>query len=208
MPPPSSRARDAVLPPTWTNAGHPFRPALGTAQSAVSIIASLGLLLLGVSLLRGVPVARGDDYLWPERAVTLAGLAYLASVCLIHARWGGLLRRGHAIGQEVALATSLGHAIVAVAVGTALSRGSESRLLLAQLQSASSAWLTVGCVGAVVSLGSCWIGYCEARAATSKSHPTLAGWGHALPPLVIALALAMSILWLEGQALPSVEVAR
>jgi len=189
-----------------TNAGHPLRPALGFAQSAVSIVASLGLLVLGVSLLRGVPVARGQEFVWPERAVALTGIGYLVAACLIHSRWGSQLRRGHSVGQEVAAAVCLGHLIVALAVIFSLARGIESRLLIAQLQSPGSAWLTVACIGCLVSGASCWLASWESHAANTTLHPTLAGWQHALPPFVLAVVFAGFIIWLESVPLPLAEL--
>ena len=181
-----------------------WRRGLGAAHAGVSLLAAVGLVALVGTIVRDSFSSPIHEYTEPVRHLDLAGGLYLAAFCVIHARWGALLRRGLRTGPAIALVVAAAHLSVAVAIVYVVRRRWDSRVLTAGFELPLAAWFTVAAAGFVLALASlilsCWT---RRRAAEAVRGGALSGWQHLLPPLLLAALLVAALLHLESYPLPN-----
>ena len=180
-----------------------WRRGLGAAQAGVSLLAAVGLIALVGTLVRDSFSSPIQEYTEPVRNLDFAGGLYLAAFCVIHARWGALLRRGLRTGPAIALVVATAHLAVAIAIMYVVRRRWESRVLTAGFELPLAAWFTVAVAGFVLAVASLILTWATRTGARETGRGgTLSGWQHLLPPLLLAGLLVAALLHLESYPLP------
>ncbi|HZZ73262.1 MAG TPA: hypothetical protein VFE24_13480 [Pirellulales bacterium] len=180
-----------------------FRRRLGGAHAGVSLLAAVGLILLVGDVICNPRALQVAEYARPVLLLEMAGGLYLAFFCVIHARWGSLLRRERHLAPGVKVSIGTAHAVILIAVMLVLGRQFDSRILIAGLELPLTVWFTLAAVGMILSFAE--LGYDRWRGqpfAEQRRGATLAGWKHQIPPLIVAGLLATAIWYLESRPLP------
>jgi hypothetical protein len=134
----------------------------------------------------------------PAHAVLAASIGFLGVTSLIHARLAFAVRRQtHPLGRHVCVLMA-GHLIVLLLVAGICWRGATSRTMLAGLETILATLITSAAISAVLLGVTWWVG--EDR--NSPANSAAIAWPWWALHFAFALAVAGSLLHLEGQPLP------